>query len=88
MSTVLLLDKHKALFKDDESFLQFAQILEASIARDEMRIVLHGEQVVGALISVEEAQVRLRDRIMKRLSTNPASLARLAERLASEDIVE
>ena len=88
MSTVLVLDKYKNLFKDEQAFRQFADILEGATADNVMRLVLCGEEVVGAFISPGDAQERLRERIMKRLAKNPAVLDTLKSRLESDEIVQ
>lgn len=88
MATVLSLEKHKDLFKSDETLRQFAKILEAAVEGDAMRLVVLGEELVGALVSPEDAQERLRERIVKRLASNPAILDKLRDRLESDDIVE
>jgi hypothetical protein len=85
---LLILDKHKALFKDDQAFQAFARLLEEATAGDAMPLVICDDNLVGALVSQREAGDRLRERIIKRLVKNPASLDVLKARLESDDIVE
>jgi hypothetical protein len=87
MSTVLNLEKYKSLFKDDASFRQFAELIENATEGNVMRLVLCGDEILTALISAEEAQERLQDRIAKRLAKDPTTLDKLKERLESDDIV-
>ncbi len=87
MSTVFNLEKYKKLFKDEASFREFADVIEGATDGNVMRLVLCGDNIVSALISAEDAQERLRDRIAKRLSKDPAVLDKLKDRLESNDIV-
>ncbi len=87
-SDVLILEKHRELFKDDESIQKFVRLLQESTQNKEMQLVLYGESLVGALISTEEAKNRLHERIAKRLTLNPGSVEALKERLQSDDIVQ
>jgi hypothetical protein len=88
MSDVLILDKHKDLFKDEESLQKFAKVLQEATQDQEMLLVLFGERLMGAIISLAEAQKRLRERITIRLRNNPGSIETLRDRLQSDDVVE
>jgi hypothetical protein len=87
MSDVLILEKHKELFKDDEAVRKFARLLKDATRSRTMQFLLFDEQLVGAIISTSEAQDRLRQRIAARLVQDPRSLDVLKERLESDDLI-
>lgn len=88
MSAVLILDKYKELFKDEASFKKFAEVLGRAGQEDDLKFVLYDESLLVGLISIDEAEGKLKDRILRRLSKNPDIMDRLRERLESDDIVE
>jgi precorrin-6x reductase len=88
MSTVLILDKYKPLFKDEKAFQEFVQVLGGTGEAQALRLILLGEETVAALVSLDEAMERLRDRIVLRLAKSPGAIDLLKSRLQSEDIVE
>ncbi|HEY7155981.1 MAG TPA: hypothetical protein VH575_18600 [Gemmataceae bacterium] len=87
MSDVLILEKHKDLFKDDEAVRKFARLLREATQGRAMQLLLFDENLLGAIISTEAAQAHLRERIAARLVQDPKSLEVLKERLKSEDLV-
>ena len=87
MSTVLNLEKHKGLFKDEEAFRQFTEILASAAECESPQLVVCGEEVVGAFVSPDDAQERMRERIMRNLAKNPGRLDLLRARLESDDLV-
>jgi hypothetical protein len=87
MSDVLILEKHKDLFKDDEAVRKFARLLREATQGRTMQLLLFDENLLGAIISTAEAQTHLRERIAARLVQDPKSLEVLKERLKSEDLV-
>jgi hypothetical protein len=88
MATILNLDKWKSLFKDDQAYKQFTGLLEEAAEDTSVRLLVSDDRVLLGLVSPEEAQNRLRDRIMQRLAEKPEILDRLKERLESDNLVD
>jgi hypothetical protein len=89
MAAVVILDKHKDLFKNEEAFRTFARVLKEAVSNDAMPLVIYDDSLVGALLSPDEAEERLRGRIMKRVAAaSPGLLDTLRSRLESDDLVE
>lgn len=68
-SRVIVLEKYKSLFKDDESFKTFAQRIRE--VNGESLIVLD-DAVIGSVLPGEEASRRAKRRIIKTLKQNNA----------------
>jgi hypothetical protein len=88
MSRLLILEKHKELFKDDEAVRKFVQLLREATQSNEMPFVAFEEDLVVALLSTSEAQTRLRERIAARLLQDPRSIDVLKERLLNDELVD
>ncbi|MBA4067553.1 MAG: hypothetical protein C0501_28360 [Isosphaera sp.] len=82
MNTVINLEKYKGLFKDAAAFEQFAAKLEEAAGNSAM--VFCGEELYGAFVSPEEAEERLRSKIIRRLAKNPALLDSIKDSLEDE----
>lgn len=83
----LVLDEHRALFKDDESFGQFIQILASRLGQD-FSPVISNEKVLGAVLSPEATKEVLYERMIRRLSKSPKILDELRDRIESDEIVD
>jgi hypothetical protein len=71
---VLMLDELKGLFKDETSFQTLVQYFRDALANHGMPIVLTNKEVLFTAVSPEATQDMLCERIVNRLSENPALL--------------
>jgi hypothetical protein len=71
---VLMLDEMKGLFKDETSFQALVQYFRDALANRGMPIVLADKEVLFTAVSPETTQDMLCERIINRLSENPALL--------------
>jgi hypothetical protein len=81
---VLMLDELKGLFKDDASFRTFVQRLRDAMANNSMPLVLTDKEVLFTAISPEATHDMLCERIVNRLSENPALLDEIEGSLNDE----
>jgi len=83
----LVLDKHRNLFRDDESFGQFVQILTDRLSQD-FSPVLSEQRVLGAVLSPEATKEVLYERMIRRISDSPQVLDEIRDRIENDQIVD
>lgn len=88
MTKVLILEDHKALFRDDASFEKLVAAFKEAVEQSDAPLVLANSEVLFAAISPEDAQEMLCRRIVHRLAKNPGIMDTLMNRLDSDDFVE
>lgn len=84
---LLVLDEHRALFKDDDCFSQFVQILATRLGQD-FSPVISNQRVLGAVLSPEATKEVLYERMIQRLSNSPKVLDELKDRILNDEIVD
>lgn len=82
--SVLMLDDFKRLFKDEASYHELIQGFREALANDATIVVVGEEKPLFTARTLEEAQRRLRDRIIGRLITKPALLDQILKGLQDE----
>jgi hypothetical protein len=85
MSKVINLDHYKDSFRDSDSFKTFTEVLRQAASNNS--VLLCGTDVFGELISPQEAEQRLKTKIIRSLSKEPRLLDKLQASLEDE-IVE
>lgn len=87
MNTVLRLDDFKDMFKDEAAFNRFAASLAERVEGHDGLILIHGNDVIGSVLSTASTTERVRDKVVSRLFKDPAEVDRLTKRLESDDLV-
>ena len=88
MSTELInLDSYKGLFRNEDTFQEFARVLGSGLRQD-LRPIICNQQVIGAALSAEGTKEILYDRMIKRIAERPELLRELADRIENDEIVE
>lgn len=82
-----ILEDHRKLFRDDEAFSSFVQLIRAKLS-DDFSPVMSDKEVLGAFVSSEAAKEMIFDRIAKRLSKDPSTLSDVRDRLENDKIVD
>ncbi len=85
--SALILDEYKDLFRDEDAFAQFVQVLEEKL-QDDFSPVLSQTEVLGAFLSSEAAKDVIYDRIVRRMSQNPDLLDELKRRMENDKTVD
>ena len=83
----LILDEHRNLFKDQESFDQFLQILATNLGQDSS-LVLSGGRVLGTVLSPEATKEILYERMIRGISKSPEVLDEIRDRIENDEIVD
>lgn len=83
--TTIRLEQFAHLFKDAAAFREFADALAAAAEAPTGKLLLAGEQVVGALV-FPDTMAEQRDRVLRRLLT-PAAVDTLLQRFDSDELV-
>lgn len=81
---ILMLDDLKSLFKDEASFRTLIQHFRDALENHGMPLVLTDREVLFTAVSPEATQDMLCERIVNRLSENPAMLDELEGGLNDE----
>lgn len=84
---LIALDREKRLFRDAAAYQEFIELFRNAVAANSMPLVLVENEVLFTALSPASTQQLLSERILKRLSENPALIDELRHRL-EEDIVE
>lgn len=85
--TPIVLEEHKNLFRDEQSYEQFVQLL-ASVLGQDMSLIMSRDQVLGAILSPEATKEVLYDRIIRKVSSSPSILEDLRDRIENDEIVD
>ena len=86
--SVIILDEHKDLFKDEASFNKLIGVFKAALDQNAMPMVLSTRELLFTAISPEMTKEVLAERILKRFWENPDRLDELRRRLESGELVE
>lgn len=69
----LVLDEHKNLFRDEESYDQFVKVLSNLLSQDFSPVIAE-DTVLGATLSPEATKEFLYERMIRKISTSPKVL--------------
>lgn len=83
----LVLDEHKNLFRDEESFDQFVKVLTNLLGQDFSPVIAE-ETVLGAVLSPEATKEVLYERMIRKISSSPEVLDEIRDRIENEEIVD
>jgi hypothetical protein len=86
--TLIKLDQHKRLFRDEASYNQFIQLFRDAFTEGQTPMVIDDENVLFAAISNQAATEMLAERILDRLGENPSLMDDLTNRLENDPIVD
>lgn len=82
-----VLDEHRGLFRDEESFARFVTLFSSQMGQD-FSPVISGDAILGAVLSPEATKDFLYERMIRRMSSNPKLLDEIRDRIENDEIVE
>lgn len=84
----IALDEQKDLFRDEAAYKKFIRVFDEALQKNEMPMVLSGNEFLFLAMSSECAQQLMVDRILKRFGDNPKLLSELKNRISHDEIVD
>lgn len=86
-TNIINLDNYRHLFRDEEAFDEFAEILRSSMEQELRPIICHN-RVIGSALSAGGTKDFLYDRMVKRMTQRPEILDELADRIENDEVVD
>lgn len=87
-SAPIILEEHKSLFKDEDSFESFIQVFESALSQSDMPAVFWNQGLLFTAVSPQAMKEVISERILRRVSERPELLTEIKDRLERDDIVE
>lgn len=84
----LMLDNHKAHFRNDDAFDEFLGALEANMRHEGMAPIWAKNRLIGTAIAPEAAKRLMRERMLDAIATDPTLADEIVRRIQDDDIVE